>query len=211
GRAESPELRLPGHKHQRAGNRGRDHQHSRQLPERLGRCARVESVIAAPVLMAQIRRPGVLLLGFIAALPGLTAHAAPASVILISVDTLRADRLSCYGGKLRTPHLDALARGGTLFSRVDSPVPMTLPAHMSLLSSTYPFVHGIEENGQQIAPGAVTLATVLKTRGYRTAAFIGGYVLDALFGLNQGFDIYDSPFHLTPPPGERPPSVTPSA
>ena len=98
-----------------------------------------------------------------------------------------------------------LAQGGTLFSRVDSPVPLTLPAHTSLLSSTYPFVHGIEENGQQVGTGIQTLGTVLKSNGFRTAAFIGGYVLDARFGLNRGFDVYDSPFHLRPDPGEDPP------
>jgi Flp pilus assembly protein TadD len=138
----------------------------------------------------------------------MAAGAHPASVVLISVDTLRADRLSCYGhSKVRTPHMDELARGGTLFGHMNSPVPLTLPAHMSLLSSTYPCRHGIEENGQQIAGGAVTLPGVLKARGYRTAAFIGGYVLDARFGLNQGFDVYDSPFHLSPHPGEEPPEI----
>jgi choline-sulfatase len=138
--------------------------------------------------------------------PALSAGRLP-SVILISVDTLRADHLGCYGyRKLRTPNLDALAQGGTLFSRVDSPVPLTLPSHTSLLSSTYPFVHGVEENGQKVAD-IVTVTKVLKAHGYRTAAFIGGYVLDARFGLNQGFDVYDSPFHLRPDPGEEPPEV----
>jgi choline-sulfatase len=129
-------------------------------------------------------------------------------VILISVDTLRADHLSCYGyEKIRTPHFDSLAKGGTLFSAVDTPVPMTLPAHTSLLTSTYPFVHGVEENGQPVRPGAVTLAGVLKSHGYRTAAFIGGYVLDASFGLDQGFDFYDSPFGIHPHPGAEPPDL----
>jgi arylsulfatase A-like enzyme/Flp pilus assembly protein TadD len=136
------------------------------------------------------------------------AAAGPASVVLISVDTLRADHVGCYGyRKIRTPHLDELARGGTLFSNVSTPVPMTLPAHASLMTSTYPPVHGVEENGQKVGPGAVTLATVLQAHGYRTAAFIGGYVLDARFGLNQGFQLYDSPFHLSPHPGEDPPDV----
>ena len=134
------------------------------------------------------------------------------SIILISVDTLRADHLGCYGyRKIRTPHLDGLTQGGTLFGQVDTPVPMTLPAHISLLSSTYPYVHGVEENGQQVARKIVTLPAVLKANGYRTAAFIGGYVLDARFGLNEGFDVYDSPFHLRPDPGEEPPEVKRSA
>ena len=90
-------------------------------------------------------------------------------VILISVDTLRADHLSCYGyKKIRTPHFDSLVKGGTLFGAVDTPVPMTLPAHTSLLTSQYPFVHGVQENGENVQPGAVTLAGVLKSHGYRT-------------------------------------------
>jgi arylsulfatase A-like enzyme/Tfp pilus assembly protein PilF len=134
----------------------------------------------------------------------LFAAAQARSVILISVDTLRADHLGSYGyRKIGTPNLDRLARAGTVFGQVDSPVPMTLPAHTSLLSSTYPFVHGAEENGQQVGTGIVTLAMVLQARGYRTGAFIGGYVMDARFGLNRGFDLYDSPFHLRPDPGEE--------
>jgi len=134
------------------------------------------------------------------------------SIVLISVDTLRADHLGSYGyRKIRTPHLDALTHGGTQFRQVDTPVPLTLPAHLSLLSSTYPYVHGVEENGQQISRKVITLPAVLKANGYRTAAFIGGYVLDARFGLNDGFDVYDSPFHLRPDPGEEPPEVKRSA
>ncbi|HZU28426.1 MAG TPA: sulfatase-like hydrolase/transferase [Bryobacteraceae bacterium] len=134
------------------------------------------------------------------------------SLILISIDTLRANHLGCYGDRrARTPGLDALAREGTLFSRIETPVPLTLPAHTSLLTSTYPFTHGVEENGEQAPAGAVTLAAVLRDRGYATAAFAGGYVLDARFGLTSGFDIYDSPFHLGPDFGEEPPEVKRSA
>lgn len=119
------------------------------------------------------------------------------SVILISVDTLRADRLSCYGYRgQRTPNIDAIAQGGTLFSQVSSPVPLTLPAHVSLLTSTYPFANGVKDNGEQLGPAAITLATVFKGRGYRTAAFVGGFVLDRRFGLARGFDVYDSPFQV---------------
>jgi arylsulfatase A-like enzyme/Flp pilus assembly protein TadD len=119
----------------------------------------------------------------------------PASVILISIDTLRADHLSCYGyTRLRTPHIDALVRGGTLFAEISSQAPITLPSHVSLFTSTYPFANGIRENAQVLAPGAVTLATLLAARGYKTAAFIGGYFLARRYGLAQGFETYDSPF-----------------
>jgi arylsulfatase A-like enzyme/Tfp pilus assembly protein PilF len=119
----------------------------------------------------------------------------PAPVILISVDTLRADHLSCYGyARLKTPHIDSLARGGTLFAEISSQAPITLPSHVSLFASTYPFANGIRENAQVLPPGAVTLATVLAAQGYNTAAFIGGYFLERRFGLAQGFQTYDSPF-----------------
>ena len=114
------------------------------------------------------------------------------SIILISVDTLRADRLSCYSPNARTPHIDRLSLGGTLFSQVSSQVPLTLPSHTSMLTSTYPFVNGVEDNGDRLAPGSVTLASILRSRGYRTAAFVGGFVLNRRFGLDQGFDTYDS-------------------
>jgi choline-sulfatase len=118
-------------------------------------------------------------------------------VILISVDTLRADHLSCYGDKrIHTPRIDALTEGGTLFAHSASLVPLTFPSHVTLLTSTYPFANGIEDNGEDLPPGAVTLATMLKAHGYRTAAFVSTFILDRRFGLNQGFDVYDSPFDL---------------
>ncbi len=119
------------------------------------------------------------------------------SVILISIDTLRADHLSCYGfRKLRTPNVDSLASGGTVFTQISSLVPLTLPSHVSLLTSAYPFCHDVRDNGEPLQTGVVTLASLLKARGYRTAAFVGSYVLDKRFGLNSGFDVYDSPFGL---------------
>jgi len=121
----------------------------------------------------------------------------PPSIILISIDTLRADHLSCYGcRRVPTPHLDALAKVGTLFSAVNSQVPLTFPSHVSLFTSTYPFFNGIEDNGEALWPHAVTLATLLKSHGYRTGAVVGGFVMDRRFGLNQGFDAYDSTFDL---------------
>jgi choline-sulfatase len=130
------------------------------------------------------------------------------SIILISVDTLRADHLGCYGyNGVHTPHIDAIAMGGTLFTQVNTQVPLTLPAHVSLLTSTYPFANGVEDNGQQLGVKAVTLAAVLKASGYRTAAFVGGYVLDGRFGLGQGFNVYDSPFNGSRQAGKDPGDV----
>src|SRR5262249_28973082 len=116
-------------------------------------------------------------------------------VILISVDTLRADHLACYGYKaVRTANIDLLARGGTLFSEVSAQGPLTLPSPVSLLTVTYPFSNGIEDNGEQLRANSVTLADILSSRGYRTAAFVGGFVLDRRFGLGKGFGHYDSTF-----------------
>jgi len=132
-----------------------------------------------------------------------TVHDVP--IILVSVDTLRADRLSCYGYRGRpTPNIDSLARHATLFSDASALIPLTLPSHVSLLTSTYPFSNGVIDNGEQLDPGVITLASVLKSRGYRTAAFVGGFVLDRRFGLNQGFDLYDSPFDVHRQAGSDP-------
>lgn len=118
-------------------------------------------------------------------------------VILISVDTLRADHLSCYeAGRRPTPHIDALTKHGTLFSQVSSAFPLTLPSHVALFTSTYPFMNGVEDNGIPLKSTAVTLATVLKSAGYRTGAFVASFVLDRRFGLNRGFDVYDGPIDV---------------
>ena len=134
----------------------------------------------------------------LAALACSLGYAQPSTpVILISVDTLRADHLSCYqAGKPQTPHIDGLAKNGTLFSQVSSPYPLTLPSHVALFTSTYAFANGVQDNGIPLSSTAVTLATVLKKAGYRTGAFVGSFVLDRRFGLSRGFDVYDGPFDL---------------
>jgi choline-sulfatase len=122
-----------------------------------------------------------------------------APVILVSIDTLRADHLSAYGyTKIRTPNIDAFAEGGTLFTAIDSQIPLTLPSHTSLFTSTYPFANGVEENGERVPSGLVTLASTLRAHGYQTAAFVGSILLHRRLGLDQGFDSYDSPFQLSP-------------
>ncbi len=126
---------------------------------------------------------------FLAALCLQLGRAQPSTpVILISVDTLRADHLSCYeAGRRPTPHIDALVKHGTLFSQVSSAFPLTLPSHVALFTSTYPFTNGVEDNGIPLSPTAATLATLLKSAGYRTGAFVSSFVLDRRFGLKPGF------------------------
>lgn len=123
-----------------------------------------------------------------------------ASVLLITIDTLRADRLGAYGdARARTPALDRLAREGAVFERAYTPVPITLPAHASLMTGLLPPAHGVRGNGGfALGPSEKTLAEVLKATGRRTAAFIGGFPLVARFGLNRGFDVYDDAMSKAP-------------
>ena len=118
------------------------------------------------------------------------------NVLLISIDTLRADHLSAYGfPRPTTPNIDALAREGVLFKDVHTPVPMTLPAHVSMLTGTLPPTHGLRDNLQNRLPeGSRTLAEMLKPRGFTTGAIVSTFVLDRRFGLSQGFDSYDDRF-----------------
>jgi choline-sulfatase len=121
----------------------------------------------------------------------------PTPVILISIDTLRADHLSAYGyRRIHTPHIDSFAQQGTLFTDIEAQIPFTLPSHTSLFTSTYPFENQIEENAERVPAGAITLASLLRSQGYKTAAFIGSVFLESEMGLNQGFEVYDSPFHF---------------
>jgi choline-sulfatase len=112
------------------------------------------------------------------------------NILLVTLDTTRADRLGCYGyvgGK--TPNLDALARGGVLFQNVYAQVPLTLPSHSSIMTGTTPLVHGVHNNGSYVlSPDRTTLAEMLKARGFRTAAFVASFSLDSRFGLDQGFE-----------------------
>jgi len=118
------------------------------------------------------------------------------NVILIVIDTLRADRLSCYSEKyVQTPNIDRLAQEGVVFESCISQTPLTLPAVTTILSGTYPLYHQVRDNGGFVAPQKLTLLSeILSKHNYSTSAFIGAYVLHSKWGLNQGFDIYSDMF-----------------
>jgi choline-sulfatase len=118
-------------------------------------------------------------------------------VVVVTIDTLRADRLGCYGDPLaRTPHLDALARESVLFREATTPVPLTLPAHTSLFSGRYPSTHGMRDNGGfHVDDQVPLLAEALRGAGYQTGGFVAAYVLDGSWGLERGFDRYFDDFH----------------
>jgi arylsulfatase A-like enzyme/Tfp pilus assembly protein PilF len=115
------------------------------------------------------------------------------NVVLITLDTTRADRLGSYGyAGAATPNLDRLAAAGIRFERALSPVPLTLPAHASIMTGRYPFSHGVRNNGHFVLPGDVpTLAASFAAKGYDTAAFVSSFVVDRQFGLDRGFAHYD--------------------
>jgi len=117
-------------------------------------------------------------------------------IILISIDTCRADYLSCYGyHRKSTPNIDQIAKEGILFANAITPVPITLPAHSSMLTGTIPPYHGVRNNNYyQLGQSNVTLAEILKKRGFTNAAIISAFMIDSQFGLDQGFDYYNDDF-----------------
>jgi arylsulfatase A-like enzyme len=127
------------------------------------------------------------------------AQQAPPNVVLITLDTVRADHLGCYGHKgIKTPHIDGLASDGVLFQKAYTPVPITLPAHASLFTGTYPMVTGMHDfSGNRLSPDQPTLASLLRAQGYSTAGIVGAAVLDSRFGLDSGFDYYYDEFDFS--------------
>ena len=114
------------------------------------------------------------------------------NVLLITLDTTRADHLACYGDtNAQTPNLDRLAAEGTLFTRCSTCVPQTLPSHSSIMTGTYPYVHGVRRNGtDRLDEAAVTLAETLEQAGFRTQATVASVVLNAPTGIDQGFGTF---------------------
>src|SRR5438132_8557142 len=121
----------------------------------------------------------------------------------MTVATLRADALGSYGGPRATPVLDRLAAGGVRFDFAHAHAVTTLASHASILTGTYPFRHGIRDNsGYRLPAQAQTVSTLLKPRGYATAAFVAAFPVHSRFGLNHGFDVYDDRFGDTRAPDE---------
>ena len=144
-------------------------------------------------------------LAIAAAVLGSSARPAspPLNLLLVSVDTLRADAVGAYCGRIAaTPWVDGLAAGGFLLERAFAPASLTLPSHASILTGRTPAGHGLHDNlGYRLGPGGLTLAEHLKAQGFKTAAFVGAFPLDARFGLAQGFDLYDDQYGETDPAG----------
>jgi arylsulfatase A-like enzyme/Tfp pilus assembly protein PilF len=117
----------------------------------------------------------------------------PVNLVVVTIDTLRADRLHCYGNKdIETPVLDALAQRGTLFENAVAQTPLTPPSHASIFTGTNPNVHKVRNTGGfALQPSPAPLARLLQAHGWDTAAFIGASVLKKAFGFNQGFNLYD--------------------
>ncbi len=129
----------------------------------------------------------------------------PPNVYLITMDTTRADHLSPYGHDIETPNIAFLAEQGVVYDRCYTPVPITLPSHLSILTGTYPWFHGVHENaGFYVSEEMTTLAEVLSGAGYRTGAFVGSYPLDSQTGLDQGFEVYDDHYPSSLEEGKHP-------
>ncbi|MFB0564530.1 MAG: sulfatase-like hydrolase/transferase [Candidatus Aminicenantaceae bacterium] len=130
--------------------------------------------------------------------PGAKSQSSKLNLILITIDTLRADRLSCYSSAhLDTPHIDSLTEKGALFTRAFAHTSTTLPSHTNILLGTTPLSHGVHDNNNFVVRDEfLTLAELLKSHGYSTGAFVGAFLLDSAFGLAQGFDTYDDDFSM---------------
>ena len=125
------------------------------------------------------------------------------NVLLITIDTLRTDRVSAYSGKhLKTPHIDGIASKGVVFTRAFAHNPLTFASHVNILTGATPLYHGISDNaGYKLEDRYLTLAEFLKKKDYSTGAFIGAFPLDSRFGLDQGFDVYDDSYGTRNPLG----------
>jgi choline-sulfatase len=155
------------------------------VPATLGVAARIRAFLYVVLALAQV---------LAAATPN--ARKPAPNVILITIDTVRADHLGCYGAKnIQTPTLDALGRDGIVFERAISQVPLTWPSHAVILTGLYPFQNGVQDfTGQPLDARFRSVAQAFQQRGYATGAVVSAFVLDRSWGLARGFDFYDDAF-----------------
>src|SRR4051812_41064887 len=146
----------------------------------------------------------VLLIAALAAIVGCARSPDRPDILLITIDTLRADHVGAYGAQgSSTPAIDALAARGVRFEQAQASVPLTGPSHATILTGQYPPTHGVRGNVVfSLGAQYPTAATRLKRLGYHTAAFVAAYPVAAAFGFSQGFDSFDESFHETAP-GEQ--------
>ena len=163
------------------------------VPASSGRWIRRSALIAAGLAAL-----GGGWIAFGGSVPSLLRPAGPRNLLLVSLDTVRADHLGSYRyAAAETPRIDALASSGLRFEQATTVVPLTLPAHSSLMTGTFPGWHGVRDNGGfYLDDDQRTLAEVLKEHGYRTGGFVGTFVLDRRWGIAQGFDRYFDEFDL---------------
>jgi arylsulfatase A-like enzyme/Flp pilus assembly protein TadD len=153
-------------------------------------------------LASDSRAAGIILTLFLCVVTGSSIASRAAEikrspdVLLITVDTLRADHLACYGYRqIKTPNIDQLAREGVRFEHAYSQVPLTLPSHVAILTGTYPMYNHVRDfTGIGLPPDIGIISEAFKRHGYATAAFVSAYVLDGSWGLRRGFDVYDDRF-----------------
>jgi len=185
------------------GRRGR----ARSVSPPRRAAALAAAVVCAAAIAASFHRAG-------AGRPATSAPARPASVLLITVDTLRPDALGWVAGRNATPVIDRLAGESFRFPAAVAAVPLTHPSHSAMMTGLWPRRLGLRDNGQRLPAGPATLAEVLRGRGYATAAFVSGYPLDSAFGLDRGFAVYDDALTRSAGPEgdlERPAAATAAA
>lgn len=159
----------------------------------------MKRVVLAALLALALAAVGILLWRRDSLTESRDSHATRPNVLLITIDTLRADRV----GRGLTPTIDELAARGVRYTNVRAVAPLTLPSHVSLLTGTFPPAHGVRENGVVFDKRIPTIARTFKAAGYQTAAFVGAYVLNRRFGLDDGFDTYDDAVHREMDRAER--------
>jgi choline-sulfatase len=168
---------------------------SRRKPDPPAAAPRARFAAAGLVVLAVAATSGLAWMGLRATRPP-----RPPNLLVVTIDTLRADRVGAYGyAGAETPAMDGLARRGVRFENALSAVPITGPAHATLFTGQYPPVHGVRDNVAFIPdPRQATLAAILQEKGYRTAAFVGAFPVAAAYGFGRGFDHYNEDFHAAP-------------